>query len=163
METDSEIYFYGVKNKYGCFSNFYLTFFVDEHNIKYNCSEQYFMYQKCLLFDPTNEKLLKQILRSNIPTNIKKLGRSVKNYDEIAWNDKRYSIMLKGLLLKFSQNDNIKRVLLNTENKTIYEASKYDKIWGIGYNTKEAINVDKDKYGKNLLGNALMEIRNMVK
>ena len=40
------------------------------------------------------------------------------------------------------------------------EASKNDKIWGIGYYDKDAILItDKSKFGQNLLGNALMEIR----
>jgi predicted NAD-dependent protein-ADP-ribosyltransferase YbiA (DUF1768 family) len=42
----------------------------------------------------------------------------------------------------------------------LYEASKYDKIWGIGFYGIDAINADKNKFGRNLLGKALMEIRN---
>lgn len=37
--------------------------------------------------------------------------------------------MVKGLKLKFSQNDEIKQQLLETQNKILYEASPYDKIW----------------------------------
>ena len=52
------IYFYGVKGEYGVFSNFYkcnMECFINNNIIHFNCSEQYFMYYKCITFDPTNE------------------------------------------------------------------------------------------------------------
>jgi len=67
--------------------------------------------------------------------------------------------MLEALRLKFNQNETIKQKLLETKPKILYEASKNDKIWGIGFYDKDAIQTDKSKFGANLLGNALMEIR----
>ena len=117
------------------------------------------MYKKCQLFDPQNYKLLELILNEKSPSVIKKYGRQVKNFDENIWNQHKYKIMLDGLRLKFSQNPSIKRILLKTNTKNLYEASPYDKIWGIGYDAKNALNVDESKYGENLLGKALMELR----
>ena len=57
METETEIYFYGLKNDFGYMSNFYKTNFIDKDGIKYHCSEQYFMYHKCKIFDPSNNIL----------------------------------------------------------------------------------------------------------
>lgn len=57
----------------------------------------------------------------------------------------------------------LKKKLLNTKDKVLFEASKYDKIWGIGYNTKIAYKIDKEKYGLNLLGKVLMEVREELK
>jgi ribA/ribD-fused uncharacterized protein len=130
METDTSIYFYHNKNKFSFMSNFYICQFTDKYNIQYCCSEQYFMYQKCKLFDPQNQQLLSAILSCILPQQIKKYGRQVKNFDNIIWNKKKYKIMVKGLKLKFSQNDEIKQQLLETQNKILYEASPYDKIWG---------------------------------
>ena len=160
METKTEIYFYTLKNNFSYMSNFYKTNFVDKDGIEYNCSEQYFMYHKCKTFEPRNEKLLNIILAEKSSTKIKKYGRQVQNYDDDIWEEKRYNIMLDALRLKFNQNKTIKQSLLDTENKILYEASKNDKLWGIGFYDKDAINMDKSKFGKNLLGNALMEIRN---
>jgi ribA/ribD-fused uncharacterized protein len=159
MELENEIYFYSLNNKFSYMSNFYKTYFTDNDGIVYNCSEQYFMYYKCKTFDPTNNTLLQLILSEQSPTKIKQYGRQVQNYDEKIWTEKRYNIMLKGLRLKFNQNHIIKEKLIATYPKILYEASKYDKIWGIGYYDNDAINIDKNKYGQNLLGNALMEIR----
>lgn len=160
METPTKVFFYGEKHpQFGCFSNFYPCSFIDECDTKFNCSEQYFMYKKCQLFDPQNYKLIGSILNEKSPSVIKKYGRQVKNFDETIWNQHKYKIMLNGLRLKFSQNPSIKHILIKTDTKNLYEASLYDKIWGIGYDAKNALNVDESKYGENLLGKALMELR----
>jgi ribA/ribD-fused uncharacterized protein len=160
METDTEIYFYNLKNKFKYMSNFYKIEFTDKDGIKYICSEQYFIYHKCKTFDPKNNILLETIITETSATKIKKYGRQVQNFNDIIWKEKRYNIMLEALRLKFNQNEIIKQKLLETKSKILYEASKNDRIWGIGYCDKDAIQLnDKNKFGENLLGNALMEIR----
>jgi len=159
METDTEIYFYNLKNKFNYMSNFYKTIFTDKDGIKYNCSEQYFMYHKCKIFDQKNNILLETIITETSATKIKKYGRQVQNFNDIIWKEKRFNIMLEALRLKFNQNEIIKQKLLETKPKILYEASKNDRIWGIGYYDKDAMQIDKSKFGENLLGNALMEIR----
>ena len=42
--------------------------------------------------------------------------------------------MKEGLVLKFSQDEDLKEYLLNTKDKILVEASPYDSIWGIGLN-----------------------------
>ena len=158
METSDAIYFYSETNKFGYMSNFYKCKFTDG-DLTFNCSEQYFMYQKCLMFDKDNVELLKKIMAETSPTNVKRYGRSVKNYNEAKWNECRYNVMLNGLKLKFEQNKDIMDSLKATKNKKLYEASKYDKIWGIGYYANEAVKVDVSNYGTNLLGKALEELR----
>ncbi len=160
METEDEIYFYTLKNKFSFMSNFYKTKFKDNNKIEYNSSEQYFMYHKCITFDSKNQILLNKILQETSGIRIKKYGRLVQNYNDDIWKEKRYNVMLDGLRLKFNQNEIIKQQLLDTKNKTLYEASKNDKIWGIGFYAKDA--TDKNKFGQNLLGNALMQIRNEI-
>jgi len=162
METENAIYFYGVNGEFGFMSNFYKCEFM-ENDIRFKSSEQYFMYHKCLTFDPDNQRLLDNILNSNSQTEIKKCGRQVKNYNNEVWNNIRYNIMRQGLLLKFTQNDNLKIKLLNTGNKMLYEASQYDKIWGIGFYWQQAMNTNPNLYGRNLLGQCLCEVRNILR
>ena len=159
MDTGTEIYFYRLNNKFGYLSNFYQTNFVDEYGNMFNCSEQYFMYHKCLTFDKKNKKLLNAILEEDSPKQIKKYGRQVKNYSDEVWNDLRFDIMLNGLRLKFNQNPILKQKLIDTKDKMLFEASKHDGIWGIGFEYYEAIKKDKSEFGRNLLGLALMSIR----
>ena len=83
----------------------------------------------------------------------------MKHYDDKIWSEKRYSIMINALRLKYTQNKVIKDKLLSTKPKILYEASPFDKLWGIGYSSKNAIIKDTQKYGQNLLGKALMQVR----
>jgi len=163
METNDKIMFYSHGGTYGYLSNFYQSNFIDD-NVEYNCSEQYFMKKKQELFDPTNISLANNILTNNIPAEIKKFGRQVKNYNENIWNTMRYDIMKNGLRLKFTQNLDIKQKLINTNSKKLFEASPYDRIWGTGYNAVDTLHfIEKNegyKLGTNLLGKALEEIRN---
>jgi hypothetical protein len=167
METINAIYFHNLKNDFYYMSNFFLTSFSDDNGNAFNCSEQYFMYHKCLTFDnttisPNNISLLNNILFEKSPAKIKAYGRQVKNFDDKIWDNIKYNIMLDGLRFKFKQNIIINNKLKATNNKIIYEASKYDKIWGIGYSDYEAISINPSKYGQNLLGKALMEIRSEI-
>jgi len=160
METINSIYFYKSNEKNGYMSNFFMCNFIDNSGVKFNCSEQYFMYIKCLTFDPDNTILLTKILNEKNPVKVKKYGRMVKNYNDVFWKNRRYTVMMDALYYKFNQNDNIKKKLIQTNNKQLYEATKNDRIWGIGFSLKDITNIDKNRYGKNLLGKALMEFRN---
>ena len=162
-ETNEEIYFYSLKNnKYACFSNFYNCEFIDINNIKFKNSEQYYVFYKCFIFDKENDKLLNAILNENMGKNIKKLGKDIKNFDEKVWNEHCYNVMKNGLIYKFSQNEKLKKKLLNTKNKIIYESSFFDKKWGIGFSVENAKNTNKELFGENLLGKCLMEVRELL-
>ena len=121
------------------------------------------MIQKCLLFDPKNTELLEKMIDAKAPYIVKKLGRNVNNFNPEVWNKKVFHNE-KRLTFKFSQNKSLKRKLLETDNKKLYEASRFDNIWGIGINSKDAINIDPSFYpGQNLLGKALMEVRDELR
>ena len=127
---------------------------------KFNCVEQYFMWRKLKLFEPSNRNLELQLLDTKNPAEMKRIGGHVKNYNEIIWNNERYDIMKEGLYAKFIQNDILKRKLLDTNDFILVEASPYDSIWGIGMTSAVASKVSQNQWkGKNLLGIALMEVR----
>ena len=156
------IYFYGQKGNFGCFSNFYPCKIVD-NEITFNCSEQYFMWRKAMLFDPENQTFLKRLLEETNPVQIKKFGRLVKNFNGKIWDQEKYSIMLRTQFLKFSQNQELLDILLSTGDHILAEASPVDNIWGIGMTASEA-KTKTQKYwkGLNLLGSALMETRKFL-
>lgn len=159
---NKDIYFYGQKNANGYMSNFYPCDFQDCYGFRFKNSEQYFMYAKCITFEPDNRDMLMKIINEHSPAEVKKLGRQIKNYDERIWGEKRFNYMVHGLWFKFSQNEDIKQLLINTGNCNIYEASPRDKIWGIGMGEEKARTVSKETYGQNLLGKALMEVRKLL-
>lgn len=155
------------------FSNFYkspMTIKIfDGREVTFECNEQYFMYRKALQFGDfvTLEKIIQRGLS---PQKYKELGREVENFDNDVWDSVRYNAMLDGLREKFSQNALLKQYLMATQNKVIVECSGFDKIWGCGHFKKDKqgkiINDWKNPKkwtGKNLLGFALMELRDELK
>ena len=155
------LYFFRDKGPDGYLSNFFKTTF-QKDGVIFNCSEQAFMFAKCKVFDPNNSTMLENILNETDPKKVKKLGRRVKNFDDQKWNHIKYSIMVEILHCKFNSNEEIKNALLRTKGTQLYEASPYDKIWGIGYGKSTAAKTDPDSFGENLLGKALMEVRDSL-
>ena len=128
-----------------------------EDNIEYCCCEQYMMYQKAILFN--DEEIANKILNTKEPREHKKLGRLVKNFDENIWNQHKVEIVYNGNYLKFSQNEDLKEYLCDTYPYELVEANKYDRIWGIGMFSHDPNILDTSKWGQNLLGKTLMNVR----
>ena len=153
------ILFWKPDQQNGVFSQWYSSTFKDDHGMLYNCAEQYMMAQKALLFNDIN--VYNKIMNIADARIIKKLGKSVKNFENNIWLKNRYQIIVNGNMLKFSQNKELKKILLLTGDKTIAEASPFDDIYGIGMFASK-VTIDQWK-GQNLLGKALMDVRNKLK
>lgn len=141
----------------GPFSQWYKSYFVVD-GIEFNCAEQYMMFKKAQLFGDIESE--RKIMLSKDPKEQKKLGRNVLRFIQSVWDNNCREIVYKGNYAKFSQNENLRQILFDTNPKILVEASPYDKIWGIGLDEKTAKNTDFNKWpGKNLLGKCLMVIR----
>ena len=143
----------------GIFSNWYISDF-EVDGVVYDCGEQYMMHMKALTFK--DYKTADEIMEECVPSEQKKLGRKVKNYNDAVWNKVRYDLVKKGLREKFTQNPESKKHLLNFKNRQLVEASPFDRIWGIGYNSQDAI-ANIDNWGENLLGKMLTELAQEIK
>ena len=144
-----------------CLSQWYESPFEIEA-IVYRTAEHYMMAQKARLFN--DQDSLHKILQSKHPGEAKKLGRTVKSFQQDIWMENRTAIVVAGNLAKFSQNEELKEFLLNTRNRVLVEASPVDRIWGIGLaiDNPDIENPWKWK-GLNLLGFALMQVREELK
>ena len=156
--SDKYVYFWGEWP-----SNWYKCHFTIEDNGKtlhFFNSEQYFMYIKAITFGD-NEIAEEILLKGKNPKAAKALGRKVKNYDDKVWNEKRYQVMVDANMLKYSQNEDLKKLLLNKtfEGKHFCEASPLDTIWGLGVGESEALDDQSNWKGQNLLGKVLDEVR----
>ncbi len=145
----------------GCLSQWWKADFWSA-NHTYGCMEQFMMAKKAELFQ--DKEVLQQILDCKDPRKIKALGRKVKNFKESIWDKVKYSVVLNGNYMKFSQNPVLKQFLLSTGDCILVEASPYDGIWGIQMSeSEENVKNPKEWRGKNLLGFALMEVRDELK
>jgi len=154
-ETKTHIYFLN-----GIFCQWKLTKIVDK-DISYNCAEQYMMYQKAKLFGDIIS--CNKIMCEQLPIFQKALGREVSGYDDDTWNQNKFDIVVEGNLLKFTQNEELKKILLSTKDKMIVEASYVDPVWGIGLHYNDDKILDEDNWrGENLLGKAIMTVKNYL-
>ena len=162
---DDFVFFWGHtdcphNDPHACLSQWHPSpFFLN--GVFYNCAEQYMMAEKARLF--ADEQALQQIMASYNPLAIKKLGRTVRNFDATTWQAHCYDIVVKGNMAKFTQSPHKGEILLSTGNKIIAEASPYDTIWGIGLAADDPRALRPGEWpGSNLLGFALMEVRDIL-
>lgn len=156
--TDQFVFFFTNRD---VFSNWYIApFKINE--LYFNCVEQYMMYHKAKLFH--DHETADKIMETLIPARQKMLGRSVKGFDDTCWVKYRLDFVKDACVAKFRQNPELLKVLLETDNKTIGEASPYDRIWGIGL-AKDHPDIETPRKwrGQNLAGKALMLARHILR
>lgn len=169
----STIRFYDKKADYYEFSNFYMIPVVYEGK-EYPSSEHAYQCQKFLGPDSTrNSRKYASIMRQvNTPNKVLILARqkrvggykwrtdlnpTIEAYQNVSirddWEDVKDEIMFEIVLAKFTQNKELRKLLLRTKNKEIEEVSPRDTYWGTG----------KDGNGENKLGKILMEVRDFLR
>lgn len=91
----------------------------------------------------------------NKVSDLRTLNDVIRSYSDVSlradWESAKDDIMRKALQAKFTQNADLKKLLKDTGNRKIIEASPKDAYWGWG----------RDKKGKNMLGLLLEGIRNI--
>lgn len=129
--------------------------------LRYPTTEHHMMAQKAVLFG--DDVALAKILEAETPAEAKKLGRTVRGFDEQRWRDARAQIVYQGNLAKFRQHEHMGQYLRATEGRILVEASPMDRIWGIGLSKDDARAQDPRTWrGQNLLGFVLMEVRQQL-
>ena len=140
-----------------CFSQWWTSPFV-VNEIIYETAEHWMMAEKARLFD--DKEYLENIINSQSPAEAKHWGRQVRGFKTDIWDAHKYEIVKQGNIHKFSQNTELKTFLLNTKNRVLVEASPRDRIWGIGMGASNEKAENPNLWrGENLLGFALMEVR----
>jgi len=98
------------------------------------------------------------------PREAKDFGRKVKNYDDRLWSTVRYGFMVYVNYLKYSQHPDLRQQLIDTKDLILVECNPRDPIWGIGLGENDPRAETPSLWkGRNLLGQVLMEVRDMVK
>lgn len=152
MKKEEFAFFWG-----GSFSQWAKSKFIID-GVTFSCGEQYMMYKKALMFN--DYESAKKIMESDNPREQKALGRKVKNFDKKTWERYCRDIVYDGNVAKFTQNPDMLDKLMFTKDKTICEASPYDKIWGIGLKYDDPRAKDRSQWkGTNWLGEAIQRVR----
>ena len=143
------IYFYRKKDPYYQFTNFWICH-IELDGCKWPTVEHYFQHAKFI------DSSLHRPTIKNAPTanQARTRGRDKKYADDIRpdWDTYRLIVMKKALHAKFTQNEELKTLLMSTDTAELIEDSPTDSFWGIG----------KKGSGQNHLGRLLMELRTQL-
>lgn len=142
-----EIPFYRLDDPYGCFSNFsHHPMWLKEKS--WPTAEHYFQAQK---FPGTDYE--EKIRLADSPMIAKNLGQTRKVTLRSDWETVKDEIMIEALRAKFTQHQDIRAILLSTEDAVLIEHTTNDRYWADG----------GDGSGKNMLGKLLMQVREELK
>ncbi|KAG8747123.1 hypothetical protein FRC10_002172 [Ceratobasidium sp. 414] len=166
VSDPNTVYFWKPEEEHGYLGQWYPSVFVSAESdgstsFTYENAEQFMMHRKGLLFAP-DSPVTAAILKITDPRDIRTLGRKIPNFDDGVWKHERMNIVVQGTYLKFMQNGDLKAQLLATGDKELVEASPRDRIWGVGFGAKQAP-MKRAQWGTNLLGKALMEVRERIR
>jgi len=142
-------------------SNHYICYFTVK-GITFNCTEQFMMYCKAMLFGDRDVADL--ILKATNPQAQKVLGRRVRGYVEEEWVAKREQYILIGMIEKYKQNPQECQWLLDTEDAILVEASERDTLYGVGLSEDDPrIENPYEWRGRNLCGDLTMMAREHIR
>lgn len=132
------------------------------NDIKYSSNEQYIMYQKCKAFG--DDVSAKKVLDTDDTEEQQKIGRTAKGYITSVWSGMRQTVAIRGLMAKFSQNEELKKKLLDTGDAYLVECTGSEKVWACGIRLNDDDCFYSDRWtGSNILGFALMEVRDRLR
>ena len=145
------------------FSNFYTKTPIKLDGQEYNTTEQYYQHAKAMFFN--DDEKASQIMAQSDPHQQYLLGQQVRGFKDgkARWMPEGRKVLLKANTAKYEQHVNARQALLATGTDILGEASP-DLNWGIGYRLNHKAALDKDKWtGKNVMGEILMQVRDIVK
>lgn len=172
------LFFYMPREKYGEFCQWFPSRFtvskykiselvghnVDEDDpdceLNFGCAEQFMMYCKAARFHDTARQAC--ILATDNPKEQKRLGKETVGFTNEGWDPVKSEVVEAGNIAKFGQNAHLRNVLLGTGDRLLCEAASRDRVWGIGYTQKHAMQ-HQQHWGENRLGKALMAAREYLR
>lgn len=139
------IKFYRSNDPYGFLNNFKKAkMFIYNH--WWNNVESAYQAMKCV-----KPEDFTAIWQAKTPREARDLGQTVSLVP--GWNELKYDVMYDCVLAKFTQNHDLLRQLLATDDAILVENSPTDYYWGCG----------ADGSGSNNLGRILMDVREKLK
>lgn len=147
MSDREVINFYSTTGDYGCFSNFSRHHIFLKDKI-WKTSEHYFQAQKF-----AGTEFEEKVRQAPTPMESANLGRNRKFPLRKDWETVKDDIMREAIKAKFTQNKDLKKILLETGDALLVEHTANDNYWGDG----------GDGSGQNMLGKLLMELREELK
>ena len=142
----NEIKFYSTQDEFGEFSNF-AYFPIKLDGKMWHTTEHYFQAQKF-----ADQQYQEKIRAERSPMIAARLGRDRKQKLRHDWESVKNNVMKKALVTKFTQHEDLKKLLISTGDAKLIEHTVNDAYWGDGGDGK----------GQNFLGLLLMQVRDEI-
>ena len=121
---------------------------------KFFCLEQAFQFMKAKILD--RPLAATKIYLSREVRYIKQIGEELGTSEE--WERRKFDVMYECLMRKFQQNSHLKKLLLETGDLELLEATP-DRLWGCGATLSSSIIRRGGWPGRNKHGKILMAVR----
>jgi N-glycosidase YbiA len=145
---ENTLWFYGHKNAFGCFSNFFhVPIVMGAHT--WPTSEHYFQAMKF----HDHKDHFEAVKFAKGPMEAAKMGRDRSRPLRKDWEAVKDDLMFDVVLAKFSQHQDLQEHLLSTGSQVLVEHTANDAYWGDG----------GDGAGRNMLGITLMQVREVLR
>jgi adenylate cyclase len=141
--SGSTIRFFSKSETHSELSNF-APFPIEVDGATWPSTEHYYQAQK--FADP---ELKEKIRNAKKPVIAKSLSAKYRNRAREDWGAVKDAVMERAVRCKFTQHEELRRLLLSTGDQNLAEAAPGDYYWGIG----------KQGTGENRLGRLLMRLR----
>ena len=141
------INFYGRKMTHFEFSNFYRAP-IDIDGKKWKTSEHYYQAMKF----KGDDIHVEAVRLAPTPMDAANMGRDRNRPLRETWDEEKDGVMYDALVCKFTQHENLKKILLDTDDAILVEHTLNDSYWGDG----------GDGSGMNMLGKLLMVVRDDI-
>jgi ribA/ribD-fused uncharacterized protein len=144
-------------------SNFNTSMPIEIQGNSYNCVEQYYQSEKASHFK--DEQRAANILKEKDPRVQKRLGDQIRcsAADNDRWLVQAEKVMEIAVFAKMQQNPLARKVLLNTDDHVIGEASR-DAYWGTGVPLHYKNTTNSNTWrGRNVLGSIMCKVRSQLR
>lgn len=126
MKVDNQILFYHEEDGDFEFTNYYERDIVVDGQV-WKSVEHYYQAEKTL--DPAYKQLIHD---AAIPDDAKNLGNAPECVVRADWATWKLMAMRKALFAKFTQHEDLRKMLLDTGDCQLHENSWRDSYWGVG-------------------------------
>ncbi|EIV93049.1 NADAR family protein [Frankia sp. QA3] len=129
--------------------------------VDYPSAQHYVLVRKARLFG--DHATAETVLALPAPIPLAAVGRRIRGFDETVWDRHRYAVAVAANSAKFAQNAILRTYLTGTAGLVLADTSPRDRIWGIGCDRDDDRASRPSAWpGRNLLGFALMEVRDAL-
>ena len=144
------------------FSNMYrVNFNLDDAD--WICTEQYYSYKMAQhAGDPI---AMRDIRNAQSGRECKAITKRLTELDRQRWNECAPEVLSNAVRAKFTQNQRLRDLLIDTGENILGEANPHCSYWGIGKSMKKREAFDHKSWpeGSNVMGQILMDLREQLK